>query len=164
MSFVTVYDLKHAHPRVRWLQEASTTTRDLGFEPTHGLFGSPEWWANVGSGNLPRHLLTGEIAGIYDVGVLPEFSLLDEGGIHTTWIRECNRPEDDELYAVERAVEIDYVLQRSRGDLSPLGIDRTEKCVLAIRIDAPDRRIVNSMTALLGRRSLPSAAALFRLQ
>lgn len=163
MPYVTVYDLKRAQPRVRWLQEACTTTRDLGFEPTHGLFGSPEWWANVETGKLPRHRIVGEIAGLYNVGMLAEFSLLDEGGIHTTWARECNRPEDDELYAVERAIEIEYVLQKLGGDHSLLGIDRTEKCVLTIRIDVPDWQVNRLMTGL-GRRRLPLAASLFHLQ
>ena len=53
MPLLTVYDLHDDHQRIRWMQEATMTTRDFGLEPTHGLFGSNGWWLNIENGNLP---------------------------------------------------------------------------------------------------------------
>jgi len=139
MALMTVYDLRLDFQRIRWLQEATMTTRDFGLEPTHGLFGSPEWWRSIENGSLPRHQVCGLINNIYSVGATdyPEFTLIDTSGVESHWPRELNRPEDDDFYVIGRTVELDYVLQRSRADLSALGIDQTEKCILSIRIDVP---------------------------
>jgi hypothetical protein len=143
---LTVYDLREDHQRIRWMQEATMTTRDFGLEPTHGLFGSAEWWRNIEDGELPAYQASGLITNVYNVGEgdHPEFSMVDESGIETTWKREVNRAEDDDLYIIGRMVELEYVLQRTRIDLTDLGIDQTEKCVLSVRIDIPRARIYRS--------------------
>ena len=146
MPFLTVYDLHDDHQRIRWMQEATMTTRDFGLEPTHGLFGSTGWWLNIEHGNLPAFQQTGLITNIYNVGDgdHPEFSMVDESGIETNWKREVNQPEDDDLYIIGRRLELDYVLQRTRMDLRVLGIDQTEKCILSVRIDVPRTRSYRS--------------------
>lgn len=146
MPFLTVYDLREDHQRIRWMQEATMTTKDFGLEPTHGLFGSGDWWQNIADGFLATHYLSGIITNIYNVGEgdHPEFSLVDESGIETTWKREINRAEDDDFYVIGRMIELEYVLQRTRIDLTDLGIDQTEKCVLSVRIDVPRARIYGS--------------------
>jgi hypothetical protein len=146
MPFLTVYDLLDDHQRIRWMQEATMTTKDFGLEPTHGLFGSPDWWLNIEHGNLPTFQQTGLITNIYNVGDgdHPEFSMVDESGIETNWKREVNQSEDDDLYIIGRRVELDYVLQRTRMDLRELGIDQTEKCILSVRIDVPRTRSYRS--------------------
>jgi predicted AlkP superfamily phosphohydrolase/phosphomutase len=45
---------------------------------------------------------------------------------------------------IGRMIELEYVLQRTRIDLTDLGIDQTEKCVLSVRIDVPRARIYGS--------------------
>ena len=142
MPSLTIYDLREDHQRIRWTQEATMTTRDFGLEPTHGLFGSADWWLNIEQGRLPTFQLSGLITNIYNVGEgdHPEFSMVDHTGIETTWKREVNRSEDDDLYVIGRMIELEYVLQRTRIDLTDLGIDQTEKCVLSVRIDVPRAR------------------------
>ena len=142
MPFLTVYDLQEDHQRIRWMQEATMTTRDFGLEPTHGLFGSADWWQHIAQGRLATHYLSGIITNIYNVGDgdYPEFSMVERSGIETTWKREVNRAEDDDLYVIGRMIELEYVLQRTRVDLTDLGIDQTEKCVLSVKIDVPRSR------------------------
>ena len=146
MAFLTVYDLRQDHQRIGWMQEATLTTRDVGLEPTHGLFGSRNWWRNIESGRLPVFKTAGVIAEIYNVGEgdFPEFTMRDGDAIESTWKRELNCVEDDDLYVIGRRVELEYVLQRARMDLADLGIDQTEKCVLALRIDVPRSRTYRS--------------------
>jgi hypothetical protein len=146
MPFLTVYDLHDDHQRIRWMQEATMTTRDFGLEPTHGLFGSADWWLNIERGNLLAHRYSGTITNIYDLGEgdHPQFSMVDDIGVETIWKREVNYTEDDDLYAVGRRAEIEYVFQRTRLDLTDLGIDQTEKCILSVRIDVPRTRSYRS--------------------
>jgi hypothetical protein len=156
MPLLTIYDLREDHQRIRWLQEATLTTRDLGLEPTHGLFGSADRWRNVARGHLPTYRLAGVITNTYNIGDSdhPEFSMVDSAGIETTWNREVNRTEDDALYIVGRMVELAYVMQRRRVDLSDLGIDHTEKCILSIKIEASRARKYRSGNT---SRHLPGA-------
>ena len=93
MPLLTVYDLHDDHQRIRWMQEATMTTRDFGLEPTHGLFGSTGWWLNIENGNLPSFRQSGLITNVYNVGDgdHPEFSMADESGIETNWKREVTR-------------------------------------------------------------------------
>jgi|GEM_PF-1659899 hypothetical protein len=146
MALLTVYELRKDHQRIRWLQEACMTTRDVGLEPTHGLFGSSDWWRNIESGCLPVFRSSGVIAEVYHVGEgdFPEFTMVDGDGIETSWKREANCAEDDDLYIVGRRVDIAYVLQRARMDLADLGLDQTEKCILTLRIDVPRSRTYRS--------------------
>lgn len=146
MPLLTVYDLHDDHQRIRWMQEATMTTRDFGLVPTHGLFGSAGWWRNIETGNLPSFRQAGLITVVYDIGEgdHPEFSMVDENGIESNWKREVNQSEDDDLYIAGRWVELDYVHQRTRMDLRDLGIDQTEKCILSVRIDVPRTRTYRS--------------------
>jgi hypothetical protein len=139
MALLTVYDLRLDFQRIRWLQEATLTTRDCGLEPTHGLFGSPTWWRNIEDGVLVKHHAIGVINNIYSVGASehPQFTMVGLDGIESNWPRETNRPEDDDFFMIGRSLELEYVLQRARADLSILGIDQTERCILSIRVDVP---------------------------
>jgi hypothetical protein len=150
MALLTVYDLRHDHQRIRWVQEATKITKDLGLEPTHGLFGSAEWWRNIESRRLPLIQASGNITDIYSVGEAehPEFTMVDNAGIESSWTREANRTEDDDLYLIGRRVEVDYVLQRRRLDLTDLGIDLTEKCVVCVRIEVPRSRTYRTRSSL----------------
>jgi hypothetical protein len=146
MAFLTVYDLRKDHQRIRWMQEAVMTTRDVGLEPTHGLFGSRDWWRNIELGRLPVFRSSGRITDVYNVGEgdFPEFSMVDVDGIETSCKREANCTEDDDLYVIGRRVELAYVLQRARMELADLGMDQTEKCVLTLRIDVQRTRTYRS--------------------
>ena len=146
MALLNVYDLRKDHQRIRWVQEATLTTRHVGLEPTHGLFGSRDWWRNIELGLLPVFAASGVITEVYHVGEgdFPEFTMIDSDGIETSWKREVNCAEDDDLYVIGRRVELTYVLQRARMDLADLGLDQTEKCILTLRIDLPRSRTYRS--------------------
>ncbi|HEY7765146.1 MAG TPA: hypothetical protein VIB38_09175 [Aestuariivirgaceae bacterium] len=150
MALLTVYDLRQDHQRVSWVQEATRITKDLGLEPTHGLFGSAEWWRNIESKRLPLIQVSGIVTDIYSVGEAehPEFTMVDEAGIESSWTREANRIEDDDLYVIGRRVEVDYVLQRRRLDLTDLGIDLTEKSLVSVRIDVSRSRAYRYRSSL----------------
>ena len=58
----TVYQLTQDNDFTQNVQRATKTTEEFGIEPTHGLFGSPEWWARIQSGELPIQTLRGTMA------------------------------------------------------------------------------------------------------
>lgn len=55
------YLLKEDSERIAAIQKATLTTDDFGIEQTHGLLGSPGWWEQISSGQLPLHTLRGGI-------------------------------------------------------------------------------------------------------
>lgn len=129
-----VYRLRDDAEHVANVQKATQTTTDYGIEPTHGLFGSPEWWKCIESGRLAVHTLRGRITDVYMAGMKdwPEFEMVSDAGEVSRWTREANSEEQAALYEVGRPVEIDYVLQRHR----PASWDRgaETKIVLEIRV------------------------------
>jgi hypothetical protein len=157
MAVLTVYDLHKDHQRISWLQEATTTTRHVGLEPTHGLFGSRDWWRNIELGRLPVFKASGVITEVYHVGEgdFPEFAMIDDEGIETSWKREANYTEDDDFYVIGRRVELTYVLQRARMDLADLGLEQTEKCILTLQIDVPRSRTYRSANGAYSRAVRP---------
>ena len=129
-----VYQLSSDIAHIEAVQKATRTTRDFGIEPTHGLFGSEEWWAQIRSGCLPTQTVRGSISRVYmgSMGDWPEFEVETEEHERLAWSRFANSPHLEALYEVGRAVEVDYVLQRHR----PAAYDRggTTKVVIEVRI------------------------------
>jgi hypothetical protein len=62
MYEMIVYQLKADTKFVEQVQHATRTTKEFGIEPTHGLFGTEEWWKQIANGSLPVVTLTGFIA------------------------------------------------------------------------------------------------------
>jgi hypothetical protein len=112
---VPMYKLRNDSKRIAQIQKATIETGTFGIEPTHGLFGSDEWWANISSGRLQRHTLSGK----------------HDSGERTSWTREVNAKEQDVLYKIGVPIEVDYVLQRHRPGSFDHGAEF--KCVLEIR-------------------------------
>jgi hypothetical protein len=131
------YRLKDNPKHIAQVQKVTLTTDNFGIEPTHGLFGSPEWWDRIESGDLPVHTLRGTITERFmgSMGDWPEIRVLSDAGEKSDWTREVNRKEQDALYRVGRSIEIDYVLQRHRRKSSAQQKER--KVVLDIRVE-PD--------------------------
>jgi hypothetical protein len=129
------YRLKDNPQHIAQVQKATLTTNEFGIEPTHGLFGSSEWWNRIADGDLPVHTLRGTITERFmgGMGDWPELRVLSDAGEKSTWTRDVNRKEQDALYRVGRRIEIDYVLQRHRRKLAKQ--DAEHKVVLEIRID-----------------------------
>jgi len=127
------YDLRIDEEHIRQVQRATTTT-EFGLEPTHGLFGSAEWWNRIATGNFPVRTASGVITKVYmgSMGDWPVFAMVSDSGEVSQWTREVNLKEQDALYRVGQRVEVDYVLQRLR----PKSWDRggETKCVIEIRV------------------------------
>lgn len=87
----------------------------VGLKGTHGLFGSPEWWANIESGVIPKKRLSGVIARVYVAGqehsdVPNTFDLrCGDGSVIMEGIY-VNSQDDVALYQLGRQVEIVYAL------------------------------------------------------
>jgi hypothetical protein len=130
-----VYQLREDKQNIEAVQRATQTTRKFGIMRTDGLFGSEQWWHNIETGKLPIHKITGAIVQIYMGGMrdTPEFVLRSDTGEESTWLRQANSKELNNVYAIGCLVEIDYVLQRHRllSDLGPL---KRHKIVIEIRL------------------------------
>ncbi len=131
------YRLRDNPKHIAQVQKATLTTDNFGIESTDGLFGSPEWWDRISTGDLPVHTLSGTIAERFmgSMGDWPEITVLSDGGEKSSWTREVNRKEQDALYRVGRRIEIDYVLQRHR--IKSSSQKKEHKVVLEIRVE-PD--------------------------
>ena len=91
----TIYRLQSDRRQIREVQEATQTTEQWGIEPTHGLFGSPEWWRHIRDGTLPVHHIRGTISRVYMTGHndWPEFAVLSNTGEESEWSQDANEPE-----------------------------------------------------------------------
>lgn len=134
-----VYCLADDRAYIDAVQRATLNTKEYGLQPTHGLFGSPEWWAQVRSGTLPTVTIRGVVAKVYmgSMNDWPEFSLREEdSGEESSWTRKVNDRSADRRYKVGARIEIDYVIQLFKKPLPVLGPE--SKCVLEIRIESPE--------------------------
>ncbi|MEQ1842040.1 MAG: hypothetical protein ABL994_16670, partial [Verrucomicrobiales bacterium] len=130
----TVYDLRLNKRYIADVQNASLNRPDCGLKITHGLYGSEEWFAHIGSGTLPLIRLRGTITRTYMASMddWPEFEMREEDGTLSKRTRECNDRDDAKLYRTDYRVELDYVLQEWKNRDSVLGTH--SKCVVTIRI------------------------------
>ncbi len=114
---MTIYRLQLDKDYIAEVQKATQASDKFGIEPTHGVFGSAEWWAHIRDGTLPVHHLKGTIASVHmgSMNDWPEFTLRTENGEEFTWSRYANCPEFAELYTVGRGIELDYIVQRHRA-------------------------------------------------
>jgi len=129
-----VYDLARDADHIRRVQHATLSTEQFGILPTHGLFGSDEWWQRVKSRELPTHTESGVIDRVYMAGHndFPQFDLLTREGDRSSWERLCNDPCDDSRYVAGAAIEVDYVFQQWKRPIPLLGTPT--KLVVAIRV------------------------------
>lgn len=138
MTITVTYRLKDDVTRVRQIQDASLNTEQFGYQQTHGLFGSPQWWSNIATGALPLCTLKGTISKVY-MGSMrdwPEFRVREQDGTESSWTKEALSPELDRAYREGAAVEIDYVLQRFKE--GAWNGPEEVKCVIEIRVARPD--------------------------
>jgi hypothetical protein len=131
---VVVYQLKEDRAFIEAVQRATRTTKKFGIEPTHGMFGSGEWWERIATGELRVHTLKGEITDVYMASMndWPEFKMLSDAGEVSRWTRSRNPSVEDSVYRAGNRVEIDYVLQRHRPESHDNGAEVRQ--VLEIRV------------------------------
>lgn len=129
-----VYQLKQDKRRIDQVQRATRTTENFGIEPTHGMFGTDEWWQNIESGRLPIQTLKGRITKVYmgGMGDWPEFKMVNNTGEESSWTRMMHSAEQDDLYRVGAPIEIDFVWKQHRPKSFDHGA-KTEQ-VIEIRI------------------------------
>jgi hypothetical protein len=111
------YQLKQDFEFISKVQKTTLSTEHFGIEPTHGLFGSSEWWEQISSGKLPLYTLRGVITQRYmgSMGDWPEITVQSDTGEIWHWTRRVNSKEQDALYVPGQRIEIDYVIQRHRA-------------------------------------------------
>ena len=132
---ITIYRLQLDKSYITEVQEATESTEKFGIEPTHGIFGSPEWWQHIREGTLPVHHLKGTVSSVHmgSMNDWPEFTLRNEDGEEFTWSRYASDPEFGMLYTVGRPIEIDYVIQRHRA--TSVGPGTQLRIPIEIRVD-----------------------------
>lgn len=88
----------------------------MGLKGTLGLFGSPEWWANIEQRKMPVRSLSGVIQRAYVVGqdesvvMNNEIELrLDDGSVQAEGIYVSNE-DDVKLFRMNHLVEVAYAL------------------------------------------------------
>lgn len=136
MEWQTVYDLRDDPHRVAAVQHATLTTCAFGIEPTHGLFGSEQWWQQIESGSLPLQTLKGRINRVYmgSMGDFPEFEMKCGNGSLHCFERMPGDGSRDALYREGRRVEVDFVWQEARREAPGWGLPRRMTSVISIRI------------------------------
>jgi hypothetical protein len=131
-----IYQLRHNQKFIDQVQKATLTTKKFGIQQTHGLFGSPEWWANIQTGKLKIHTVRGVIERAYmgSMNDWPMCEVLGDDGEISKWTREMQDFASDALYRTGARIEIDYVLQKSKAD-AKWNPGEEQKNVLEIRIE-----------------------------
>lgn len=138
MVWHKIYDLLEDEQLIVAVQKATLETDEYGIEPTHGLFGSEEWWKQIAEGRLSVETLKGTITRVYmgSMGDWPEFEITLVDGSTEAFTRH-QTPADgtqDRFYVVGRDVEIDTVWQDARRNAPDWGLPRRSRTVLSIRI------------------------------
>jgi hypothetical protein len=140
VEWQTVYDLHDDPDHVPAVQRATLTTREFGIEPTHGLFGSDEWWQQIARGTLPLETLKGTITRVYmgSMGDWPEFEMTCANGSSHAFTRfqTLDDGSRDDLYRNGRSIEVSFVWQECRHEAPEWGLPRRSPCVINIRIAA----------------------------
>ncbi len=138
MTWHIIYELARDEKQIAAVQKATLTTEEYGLEPTHGLFGSDEWWKQIADGRLPVVMLKGTISRVYmgSMGDWPEFEIAIEGGSNEQFTRYQTPPDGSKeaFYVVGRRIELDTVWQEARRGAPDWGMPRRRRTVLAIRI------------------------------
>ncbi len=130
----TVYSL-HCDLAVQSMQAASLSEESVGLRQTHGLIGSPEWWAHVEGGSLSVATTIGEVIHFFPGhnGDWPEIEVRERDGSSSNW--GCNLPaaEAKQWFVLGRSIEIDHVQQELKVPFN----GSTSTCmVTAIRVGA----------------------------
>lgn len=135
---IRVYELSLDIDRVRQMQEASLTRRDVGLAPAP-LIGSPEWWHAVETGARPTQVLAGEITRVYwgSMADWPEFAIIANGE-ETSWTREGEiRRYVDGLHA--QLAYVEHPLKEAAREAGWL-TGPMSKVVLSIDVEESSRR------------------------
>lgn len=134
-EFKTAYKFQDDKEAIKRLQVVSSDPKsNYGLKIVNGLLiGTTDWFEAIENGKIKKEVLIGIISKVYMAGHndWPEFEVENNNG-KSTWTREGK----DNLYAVGRKIEIDFVIQKYKRPIDLLG--PTVKKVLEIRIENDD--------------------------
>ncbi len=134
-EFKTAYKFQDDKEAIKRLQVVSSDPKsNYGLKIVNGLLiGTTDWFEAIENGKIKKEVLIGIISKVYMAGHndWPEFEVENNNG-KSTWTREGK----DNLYAVGKKIEIDFVIQKYKRPIDLLG--PTVKKVLEIRIENDD--------------------------
>ena len=98
-------------------------------DPVHGRLAPRAYAWPI---RFPRMVAAHQISRVYmgSMNDWPEFAVLSDAGEESEWSRYANEPEFAVFYTVGRPIEIDYVVQRTRGTPADF-----QKIPIEIRVD-----------------------------
>ncbi len=130
----TVYSLVQ-DPALPSMQAASMSAEQSGLRQTHGLIGSPEWWAHIENGALQVRTTVGEVAHFFPGhhGDWPEIEVREPDGSSSNWGRNMQAAKAEECFSLGTAIEIDHVQQELKV---PFNGSASTCVVTAIRVGA----------------------------
>jgi len=119
MEWVKVYDLANDQDYIERVQQTISRTEGSGLERNRPLFGSPEWWSAVESGELESHWVTGLIKRPLwtSMNDFPEVEIEEESGRVSVWTRRG----DVTQYSLGRAIRIRWVTEKRKKPIEDMG-------------------------------------------
>jgi hypothetical protein len=114
-----VYDLREDAEGIAQMQRQALL-KDRGLRVTHGLVGSPEWWAQIKSGALPLKTITGVVSGFWPGqggGGPAEFQIKEHDGTLSQWMCEMEPAPANRQFVLGRPVMIEYVVQEFKTEV-----------------------------------------------
>ena len=117
----------------------------MGLKGSHGLFGSPEWWASIKSGTMPLKRFSGIIERAYYAGqggsgpnnmidIVTDDGKLEAIGIYV------NDPSDVNLFAKGHRAEVVYALDELKQQPGPEGHVNYSRVALAMSVSTQTTR------------------------
>lgn len=124
MEWVKVYDLTEDRQFIELVQRASRDSGPFGLEQKPALFGSPEWWQAIESGEVPKHWVEGVVERPLWTGMndFPEVEIREDSGVVSRWVRWG----DPSQYSKGRRVRLCWVMQHANEDMAGLGLDQQQ--------------------------------------
>jgi hypothetical protein len=113
-SMETVYDLRTDTENIGHMQRGSLSPGPTGLAITHGLIGSPDWWAHIRAGTLHLRKVEGTVSGYWPgqwAAGPAEFEVRDQNGNASRWLCWLEPQLAGSVFRIGRAVQVQYVEQ-----------------------------------------------------
>ena len=128
-----VYDLRTDHPTIAAMQRGSRGPGPVGLRVTHGIVGSPEWWAYIDEGQLPVHRVSGVVSGFWPGqwgGGPAEFEMQGTDGATSHWLCNLETRRARAEFRLGRAVEVRFVIQELKTTSAGRATSEVEIAIL----------------------------------
>jgi hypothetical protein len=133
-SMKTVYSLR-TDPDLASMQAASRESGKIGLRQTHGLVGSPEWWAHIEEGSLSISTTAGTVIHFFPGhhGDWPEIEMREPDGTSSSWGCLVPAAEAEKYFMPGAKVEFDHIRQELKV---PFNGSNATRLVIAIRVES----------------------------